>query len=93
MNSFPMPVTVATIPSILRRFHLDSALPKIRRIEAEVPRGAGRAFEIRIFLILDRSLFAAPNHKDSAKNKQDCQEPKQIACNGDRTLKLPSLTH
>ena len=38
-------------------------------------------------------LGAAANHKDGAKNNQDCQKPKQVARNWDRTLKFTSLAH
>jgi len=44
MNSFEMPVTVATKASILVAFMLIQSLPKIGRIEAEVERmGTGRS--------------------------------------------------
>ena len=44
MNSFEMPVTVATKASFLSCFHVDPALSKIGRIEAGVERtGAGRS--------------------------------------------------
>jgi hypothetical protein len=93
MKSFEMPVTVATKASILSYFHFDSVVSKIRETEAEVDRVKQPcvrdpySFDTRLF------LCAAAKYKDDTKNNQDCQEPKQIACNWDRTLKFPSLVH
>jgi hypothetical protein len=86
MNSFEVPVTVATKASIFKvTFTLIQTFQRLEGTNAEVDRTTQPC--IRSF------LCAAANYEDDAKNNQDCQEPKQIACNWNRTLKITSLVH